>query len=154
MAVTIGYLTRMSTLLTVELVPSPLWELNLRSLIPAEQWGQFRHAAYQAAGYRCQICDGIGPAHPVECHELWEYDDERGVQKLVGLIALCPACHEVKHAGLAKIRGRSDKVLARLMAINDWSAQQARDHLAQAFATHSRRSKEVWTQDLSWLDDK
>jgi hypothetical protein len=85
---------------------------------------------------------------------MWQYDDEQRVQKLIGLIALCPACHEAKHAGLAKIRGRSDKVIAHLMAVNEWSMQQAKIHLAQAFATHSRRSEEDWTQDLSWLKEQ
>ena len=140
--------------LTVELVPRPLWELNLRSLIPTEQWDQLRHATYRAAEYRCQICSGVGPTHPVECHEMWQYDDEQRVQKLIGLIALCPACHEAKHAGLAKIRGRSDKVIAHLMAVNEWSMQEAKQHLAEAFATHGKRSQEEWTQDLSWLKEE
>ena len=39
-------------------------------------------------------------------HEVWDYDDARRVQRLVRLIALCPACHEVKHLGLAAKRGR------------------------------------------------
>lgn len=38
---------------------------------------------------------------PVECHEVWDYDDDRKIQRLERRVALCPACHEVKHAGLA-----------------------------------------------------
>jgi len=33
------------------------------------------------------------------------HDDEGKVQRLERLVALCPACHEVKHAGLASTWG-------------------------------------------------
>jgi hypothetical protein len=26
----------------------------------------------------------------MECHEIWEYNDEDKIQKLIGLISLCP----------------------------------------------------------------
>lgn len=86
--------------LTIELVPSTSWFSNLRSLLSSEEWDKIRRGCYKNANYKCEICSGVGPKHPVECHETWEYDEKQGIQKLIGLIALCPSCHEVKHVGL------------------------------------------------------
>lgn len=33
----------------------------------------------------------------LECHEVWEYDEENSIQRLSKLLALCTPCHRVKH---------------------------------------------------------
>ena len=33
------------------------------------------------------------------CNEIWDYNDEKHVQKLVGFIELCNNCHNIKHMG-------------------------------------------------------
>lgn len=139
-------------LLTVELVPAGQFGDNLRSRLPKAEWDALRRATYAAAGHRCEVCGGKGSRHPVECHERWEYDELARVQKLVGLIALCPRCHEVKHAGLASARGRLVQVLEQLMRVNGWSADEAGDHVELEFRVWNRRSREAWTLDLDWLD--
>ena len=82
--------------LTVELVPRSLWGINLRSELPKSKWDKLRKATYKKANFVCEICGGVGRKWPVECHEIWHYDDENKVQRLDGLIALCPPCHQVK----------------------------------------------------------
>lgn len=142
----------MQELLTVELVPKGQWYDNLRSRLTGKAWDALRHACYEAAGHRCEICGGQGAKWPVECHERWEYDEVNRVQKLVGLIVLCPACHEVKHMGLANVRGRGDIAMAHLMVVNGWTGPMANEHVKAAFATWRQRSAEQWTMDLTWLD--
>ncbi len=92
--------------LTIELVPKTSWCHNVRALTDELGWDRIRRQVYRQAGYRCEICGGRGPEHPVECHEVWRYDDRTRVQLLVRMIALCPACHQVKHLGLANVQGR------------------------------------------------
>src|SRR3972149_12027864 len=92
--------------LTIELVPGTTWFSNLRSILPKEDWDALRRPAYRLAGYRCEICGGRGDRYPVAAHEVWKYDVRKHIQRLIRLIALCPACHEVKHIGLAGGRGR------------------------------------------------
>ena len=82
-------------LLTVELVPHTCWFSNVRDHVDKETWNRLRQATYQKAGYVCEICGGRGSEWPVECHEIWHYDDKRHTQTLVGLMALCPSCHAV-----------------------------------------------------------
>jgi hypothetical protein len=55
---------------------------------------------------------------------MWD-DDDRKIQRLEQLVALCPACHEVKHAGLASKRGRLSAVIAHLAEVNHWSPEDA-----------------------------
>jgi hypothetical protein len=76
--------------------------LNVRSNVPKAVWDRLRRQVAADVGQRCEICGGRGWRWPVECHERWDYDDDRKIQRLERLVALCPACHEAKHAGLAR----------------------------------------------------
>jgi hypothetical protein len=139
-------------LLTLDLVPSTTWYDNLRSRLRPAEWNRLRKATYAAAGNRCEVCGGRGRKWPVECHEIWQYDEDTRVQRLVGLVALCPACHEVKHFGRAQSVGRGDDAIAHLMRVNRWTEDQALDHIEDSFGVWQRRSMMSWTLDLSWLD--
>jgi hypothetical protein len=139
------------TLLTVELVPRTCWFSNLRSELSADEWDRLRRPVLERAGRRCEVCGQRGTAHPVECHEEWEYDDERLVQRLVGLVALCPACHEAKHMGYASSAGRGGQARAHLARVNGWSMDDVELYLEMQFEQWSRRSQHEWSLDLSWL---
>jgi hypothetical protein len=140
------------TRLTVELVPSTCWFSNLRSELSKEEWDRLRRATYERAGQRCEVCGQKGSAHPVECHEVWEYDDKEHVQRLAGLVALCPACHESKHMGYASSTGRSGQARAHLARVNGWSMDSVELYLEAEFEQWSIRSQHEWTLDLSWLE--
>jgi hypothetical protein len=139
--------------LTVELVPSSSWADNVRSIVSKKQWDIIKSQVTSKAYNLCEICGGIGPKHPVECHEIWHYDDKKSIQKLIGMIALCPNCHIVKHFGLAQVMNRTTKAMAHLMKINKISATQANDYINNAFKIWSERSKKIWKLDLSYLKE-
>ncbi len=139
------------TLLTVELVPSSCWFSNLRSELSKEEWDRLRRPVFKRAGRHCEVCEGRGAQHPVECHEVWEYDDDAHVQHLVGLVALCPACHEAKHMGYASRVGRAGEARAHLARVNGWSMDDVELYLEMQFEQWSRRSQHEWSLDLSWL---
>jgi hypothetical protein len=140
--------------LTVELVPSTSWFTNVRSLLPEDEWDLVRRAVYRRARYRCEVCSGRGDAHPVECHEVWAYDDEHHVQRLERLVALCPACHRVKHLGLASVHGRYDEALRHLADVNGWRLEEAERHARSAFARWEERSRHEWTVDVAVLESE
>jgi hypothetical protein len=140
------------TRLTVELVPSTCWFSNLRSELSKEEWDRLRRATYERAGQRCEVCGQRGTTHPVECHEVWEYDDKKHVQSLAGLVALCPACHESKHMGFASATGRSAQARTHLARVNGWSMDSVELYLEAEFEQWSIRSQHEWTLDLSWLE--
>ncbi len=139
--------------LTIELVPSTSWFTNLRSILPAGEWDKIRRESYRAAGYVCEVCGGRGPNHPVEAHEIWEYDGVRHVQKLVGIVSLCPSCHEVKHIGLAQMRGNLERAVGHLANVNGVSRREANALVTEAFDTWRERSEHRWTVDVSLVTD-
>ena len=137
--------------LFVDLVPRSAWFSNLRSELTVAEWAACKTMIFRRAHYVCEACGGRGPEHPVECHERWEYDDRTGIQRLVGLVAFCPSCHEATHYGSARIKGRSREAKAHLMAVNQWSSEIAADHIENAFQDWLRRSEREWALDATWL---
>ena len=137
--------------LTVELIPKPAWGINVRSKCAQREWDLVRRATYKVAQYRCEICGGRGPTHPVECHERWKWNETGHVQRLIGLIALCPPCHHVKHMGRSLVTDKADLAIKHMMEVNDWARAQVDRHLDEAFVTWRRRNVYDWTVDLSWL---
>jgi hypothetical protein len=137
--------------LTVELVPKTSWYHNVRALVDEQGWDRIRRQVYRQADYRCEVCGGRGPEHPVECHEVWHYDDRTRVQALVRMIALCPACHQVKHLGLANVQGKGAQARAHLARVNGWTLAQADAYIAEVFRVWAQRSSGPWTLDLAGL---
>ena len=91
--------------LQIELVPGSCWWTNVRSNLTQSQWDKIRKPVYANANFLCEICGERGTKHPVECHEVWIYNDKSLIQKLDHFQSLCPLCHEVKHIGLAELLG-------------------------------------------------
>lgn len=140
--------------LEIELVPSTCWFSNLRSELSTKDWGTIKHLTFTKANYVCEICSGKGHRHPVECHEIWDYDDLNHIQTLKGTIALCPNCHMVKHMGLQIHLGRFDKAFKHFRKINNLSVKDANDYIHNAFKIHHERSKYDWDLDVSWLTNR
>jgi 5-methylcytosine-specific restriction endonuclease McrA len=138
--------------LTIELVPSTCWYSNVRSEISTEEWDKLKKQSYRQASYRCEVCGGQGENHPVECHEIWHYDDDLRVQTLKGLISLCPTCHEVKHIGLAQINGRYEQAAAHLAKVNGWTEEQTDLYIERSFEIWQKRSQVQWQLDISYLE--
>lgn len=138
--------------LTVELVPHPLWQKNVRALTTQAQWDFIRFECYDKAKWVCEICGGVGPTYPVACHEVFEYDDAARLQTLKGVQALCPMCHSVKHLGLAQRQGLWDDCIAHMLRVNGWTHAQSVKYLSDVFHKNDERNFYTWTQDLTWLD--
>ncbi|SRR5579875_342499 len=145
--------------LTIEVIPTSLHGKSPRQVKGPAWWKRNRKKAYQAAGYRCEICGGVGKQHRLEAHERYEYDEtsKPPCQRLVGLIALCPACHAVKH--LYRTRAVSieqndpsiyQDALRHLAQVNGWDEAQVQAYLQKTHETFLRREAlGPWTQDFS-----
>lgn len=144
--------------LTIELVPSTCWYSNVRTTLPTKEWDRLRRESYEKAGHKCEICGQTGKEqgyrHNVECHEIWYYDDENKIQKLMGLISLCPRCHQTKHLGRAYAIGIQDVVLAHMREVNGWSESETLKYITECFDKHAERSKHKWSLDISVLSDE
>lgn len=141
--------------LTIELVPSTSWYTNVRSMVDKAQWDVIRKNCYKHAHYKCEICRDTGfnqnAKWPVECHEIWEYDDIKHTQTLTGFIALCPNCHKVKHVGLSEIKGWMDIVHAQLIKVNDMSEVEVAEYIGQSFLKWEERSQHEWKININYI---
>jgi len=137
--------------LQIELVPDSCWYSNVRSNVKTKQWDIIRKRIYQEAGYKCTICSGRGFRYPVDCHEIWVYDDENLTQKLDRFQALCPLCHEVKHLGLANVRGNGVRAFGRFIEINRLSIDTALEIKKAVFMQWKARSAKQWMLDIELL---
>lgn len=136
--------------LNFELVPDSCWYSNLRSALPKEAWDRIRKKAYARAGGKCMLCGA--PTARLEAHEQWEYDDEKGVQKLVNVVAVCRACHEVIHIGRTQLMGREREASEHFMKVNGCTYAEYRKALGEANEKHRERSRRVWRLDVSKLN--
>lgn len=139
----------MNLKLDFEPVPDSCWYSNLRSELPKEAWDIIRKKAYARAGGKCMICGA--PTTRLEAHEQWEYDDEKGVQKLKNVVAICRPCHEVIHIGRTQLTGREREAASHFMKVNGCSYADYIKALGEANAKHRERSKREWQLDVSLL---
>ena len=141
--------------LTIELVPKTCHFSNVRTCVSTSEWDKIRKLSYASANNKCEICDSDGLKqgykHRVECHEVWDYDDENKIQKLVKLISLCVACHQVKHIGRAIAMGKENDCFNQMAKVNKWTREQIQEHIVESFKLHKTRSKHKWGLDLSLL---
>lgn len=133
-----------------DMLPTTSWESNLRALLSEAEWDRLRKFCYQAAGNTCVSCGSRGEPH-IEAHESWSFDEARGIQRLRGLLALCPTCHKAKHLGFANRIGLLPQVLERLKWLNDWDDATLKRELARVERRQEELSLRKWTLDLSFL---
>lgn len=137
--------------LNIELVPSTSWYNNLRKVLNTKEWEKCKSYAKKQSNNRCYICGGVGTKWPVECHEEWEYDESKGIQKLKSINSLCPDCHMVKHIGLAQIQGNFEKAIKHFMKINDMDFVSSMNYLQEVKEIWNKRNKQKWNLDLKYI---
>lgn len=147
--------------LTVEIIPTSLHGVNPRSLMGRAAWDRIRRQVAAEAGNRCEICGGVGPSHPVEVHERYEYDESvrPPCQRIIGLIALCPDCHSVKHLARTRLIAREqndpaiyERALQHLAQVNGWDPSTVQTYLTKTAGDFQRREAlGRWTHDFSML---
>lgn len=137
--------------LSIELVPSTVWESSVYKLMSREVWDSIRNDFIKENGRKCQVCGETSGT--MNLHEIWNYDDKKHVQKLEGFILLCRMCHHVKHIGLAGILANQgklgyDKVIEHFCKVNDCTKKEFEKHKAKAFEIWRERSEYEWNQDF------
>ena len=137
--------------LNFEIVPDGCWYSNLRNNLPKKIWDIVRKDAYARADGKCMICGR--KANRLEAHERWSYDEEKGIQKLEDVIAVCHSCHMVIHIGRTQLLGEEEKAEAHFCKVNKCNYADYRRELGKANEIHQRRNKvPEWCLDLNFLD--
>jgi hypothetical protein len=132
--------------LTIELVPETCMLSSLRDAISPSAWETLRERVDTGAGHRCEVC-GSPPVRRAD--ELWEYDDESHVQRLVRMLALCSNCHEARQ--MDRFGQVWAQALEHIARVNEWTVRQAEQYRAAAFRQWRERSRGRWSIDLDAL---
>ncbi len=140
--------------LTIELVPQSSWGKNVWGKGNPQIWDVIRKQTYKKYNDKCAICGAEGK---LNCHEIWEYDDERHIQSLHGYVALCPLCHHVKHFRLANVLARKGKldieqVIKHFMNVNNCSREFFEDYQKHVYKVWKERSIHKWDVELNGYD--
>jgi len=144
--------------LTMELVPEPLWHTNLRYRFDNKKWKKIRQSCLDKNGKECKVCKYA--AKILDCHEVWEYDDKKKIQKLADIIPLCKSCHLVKHPGFAMLLANEgkynfDKLIRHFLKINGngITEEDFMVYMQHQFEEQDERNQHEWTQDISFVYD-
>ena len=139
--------------LTIDLVPKTTFYSNVRSILPKSTWNKIRIKTIADANNVCEVCGGVTGYRGLDCHEIWEFDTTTYTKRLTKIIALCNKCHEVKHIGLAELRGNFDRAKKWFMEINDISDKEADYLIDDAFQLWDERNQHQWQTDISILEE-
>lgn len=140
-----------------ELVPAPLWGKSLANLARKSikynrLWRAIQRKELMRSGGRCEYC---GSTIGLSVHEVWDYDDIKCVQKLIGFKVSCKHCSLVNHFGFASVNELDDVAFEHFMQINSLSRKEAEKLISEAFKIWQKRSSyKNWSQDFSWLIEK
>ena len=142
-----------SRVLTIEMIPKSCWGRNLRKVITRDTWDTLKGDIYYHSDLddRCAICARELP-YDWELHEVWSYDRSAKIQCLVDLLALCQDCHMVKHFGLAAKQDKAETATKHLRAVNDWSEEQALEHISIAIDEWEINSTVDYSLDVSFAE--
>ncbi|MDD4154598.1 MAG: hypothetical protein PHT30_04245 [Bacilli bacterium] len=129
--------------LTIDLLPKGAWGNNLSKVLPKKDWDTLRQACYERANQRCAIC-GIRYAE-LNAHEVWDFNIRTKTQTLKAIIALCPACHGVKHMRNSERIGYGESSKRHFLEINNCNEIAFAGHYAEAQILFEERNKvERW----------
>jgi len=138
--------------ISIELIPKSCQGNSLYHKWPTKWWDKLRKLVYSRAGRVCEICGG-GPE--VQCHEVWEFDLEKKVQRLKYLMCLCKACHTAKHFGRSYLTGTGIESIKHLMKINNWTLEETLYYIDLCYKKHEKYSGIKFKKklDLKILED-
>ena len=143
-------ITNMNYKLTFQFVPDGCWCSNLRTILTKRQWDFIRNDAKERSNYRCAICGA--KVSRLEGHEVWDYDEVKGIQILKDVIAVCKDCHSAIHYSRTSLKGDVVRAEEQFMKVNNCSYVEMRKRLGEAVLEHKRRNEiNEWSLDLTWL---
>jgi 5-methylcytosine-specific restriction endonuclease McrA len=134
--------------LELNLIPKSSFYCNLRSEM-GRQWDILSKRVREQHNYTCQIC-GVKPqtTRDVHLHELWSFNEETKIQKLIGFECICTTCHSVHHWGYSQIKNMDmNFLLIHACKVNKCSKNEFNEHIEESFRIWEKHSCIDWGID-------
>lgn len=125
--------------LTIDLLPKGAWGQDLSKTLPKKDWDILREFCYEKANNRCEICGRSDTK--LNAHEVWDFDIGKKTQTLVDIVALCSACHGVKHYRNSNRIGYGENSKRHFMRVNNCNELTFAGHLMQAENDFEEKNK-------------
>ena len=136
--------------LTIDLLPKSAWGTNFSKTLPKKDWDMLRTVVYEQAGNKCACCGKDGK---LEAHEIWDFNIPTKTQTLESIVALCPACHGVKHYRNSQRIGYGKHAKAHFLKVNRCNLNCFIQHYFHAELLFEKRNKvEKWLIKAPLLD--
>ncbi|PCJ28102.1 MAG: hypothetical protein COA97_02165 [Flavobacteriales bacterium] len=134
----------------ISLIPAKNWGENLRRYYSAYEWNGIRYDTEAEADYKCTICGS--DERELHCHEIWKYDDDNCIQKLVGLQMVCEYCHHAIHWGALQEIDNTGKLIEKVkqhfLRINNCTEKEFVKHKKEAFILFWKRTDKNYEVDF------
>ena len=152
-----------------QVIPERCRGRNLHSdeIISAGKWKEISNKVRAASKGKCHCCGKLFDLREMNAHEVWEFDEVRGIQRLADIIAVCDKCHQTIHyhylfSGQRITARERDEFIckAHYMEVNHcslYSVELAIDEALKAYRRLNQLQIE-WKLDISyaiennWLD--
>jgi hypothetical protein len=136
-----------------QLVPRPLWGKSAAKLFKYRAvWKKIRRDALQKANGACEVCRHVPNelyGDPLNCHEVWKYDDRLRTATLNAFRIHCVKCDSAAHIGMAITYGAGEAAIAQLAKVNGIHTEDAKALVGRATSIWRVRSKKEWTLRIS-----
>jgi hypothetical protein len=142
--------------LELHLIPQSSFFRNLRTAL-GSRWYPLSKQIRIDHNDTCQYCGAkkdVKIGLYIHCHEVWEYNESTGIQKLIGFECLCSECHAVHHWEHSRISNRDlIALLKHACKVNGCSPDEFKKHIQEAEDLWVKRSTINWKIDYGeWSD--
>jgi hypothetical protein len=136
--------------LRIDLIPESCMKTSLRKIMDEAEWEKISADILEKADNKCEIC---GSDQKTVCHEAWQYDDKKNIQKLIGFRAICRMCYAVENFGLSQVLAMKgylnlNEVIKHFCNVNAVTWDDFNEHKEKEFVKHRERSSKKWTTDF------
>jgi hypothetical protein len=141
--------------LKIEMIPTTAaWNKPLRTGLKKSDWDKIRKAVYAKQNMHCHIC-GEQPPKSLDAHEVWDFDEENHIQRLVDIIGVCKSCHIAIHFERAQTLGFEREAREQLIKVNNCTESELKEEISRTKDDYIRRSRiENWKLDLSLIEEQ
>ncbi|MBU3146735.1 hypothetical protein [Clostridium sp. CF012] len=141
----------MKFLLNIQLVPLSRFGINLRTKLKKSDWDKIRKSVYAKEEMCCHIC--LEPCKSLDAHEVWNFNKKTQIQKLIGIIGICKACHNTIHYGRSQMIGYEQEAKEQFLKVNNCEMIDLKIELLRIRADYFELCKiKDWKLDLAFIE--
>ena len=137
----------------IELEPlsSQTWWSNSSLHYNKNIWYQYEKLVKDISKGYCFVCGKHCKTSDIVLNDLWDFDDEKKIQTLIGVYPSCLFCHQINTVTLNQTKEKHEEIKNHLMQVNNWKYTVADEHLKRTLKKKAERDKSEWIVNIDYL---